>query len=221
MTLATSWVTASGVFASLTPAETGMLVVGGGLGLAAFIFGLVLLIKSRGLPEGELAVDDEGVISAAAGGETVAPKRSKRRGKRRVRSIVANVFLAACGLVLLLAVGVTLLAKKSGEPVSVFGFQPYVLASESMAPDYKKGGLVLARQGDIAEVEVGDVVAFRAAAMSNEPALHRVVEINGEGAERQLVVKGDNNQLADGAPVTAENYLGRAVWHSNLTAIFN
>jgi LPXTG-site transpeptidase (sortase) family protein len=74
------------------------------------------------------------------------------------------------------------------------------------------------RADDFTSVKIGDVVAFRAAGLKGEAALHRVIAISGGGSEAKLYVKGDNNPQADGAPVTKDNYIGRAVFNTNLTA---
>lgn len=102
----------------------------------------------------------------------------------------------------------------------IAGFRPYVIATGSMAPEYEVNALVLTRETPFDEVEEGDVVAFSAAAMGGDAALHRVVQIVRDGAGRpvSMIVKGDNNPHPDGSPVTEDNYLGTAVAHTNVSA---
>lgn len=42
--------------------------------------------------------------------------------------------------------------------------------------------------------------------------LHRVIELAGDHAHRELIVKGDNNPREDVWPVTRETYIGVLVW---------
>lgn len=109
---------------------------------------------------------------------------------------------------------------KNDDGANILGFRPYLVATGSMEPGYRVHGLVLTRATSFDEVKAGDVVAFRANAMNGAPALHRVIDITRgpAGQPVTLTVKGDNNPLPDGSPVTRANYLGTAVFHTNLTA---
>jgi signal peptidase I len=102
----------------------------------------------------------------------------------------------------------------------IVGFRPYLVATGSMAPTDEVHGFVLTHETPFEQVEEGDVVAFRAAALGDAPAMHRVIDITRDkaGTPLALTVKGDNNPHPDGAPVTRENYLGRAIFHTNVTA---
>lgn len=138
---------------------------------------------------------------------------SERDGWIIARSIASWLLLAvflAClaGLVWWVRAG------SGGEGADVFGYRSFVVASGSMEPDFQVNGLAVTHAAPFDQVKVGDVVAFRAAGLGGAPALHRVIS-TGHG---QLLVKGDNNPHPDGAPVTPANYIGRVVFHTNLTA---
>jgi signal peptidase I len=142
------------------------------------------------------------------------------RKRHRAAMIVADVFFAVCILIFAGAIFLSVQAKKSGEAVEVAGWRPYLIATGSMLPTYQINGLVITHDDNFDDAKVGDVVAFSAAGLNGQPALHRVMAISGDGANKQLWVKGDNNQHPDGAPVTRQNYLGRAKFNTNLTAWF-
>lgn len=109
---------------------------------------------------------------------------------------------------------------RTDDGADIVGFRPYLVATGSMAPGYEVHSFVLTHDSDFADVAEGDVVAFRAAGIGDAPALHRVIHIryDAAGAPVSFIVKGDNNPHPDGAPVTRDNYLGRAVFHTNATA---
>jgi signal peptidase I len=89
-----------------------------------------------------------------------------------------------------------------------------------MEPVFAVNSFVVTHDTSFEDVEIGDVVSFAAAGLNGQVALHRVIAIQGESDTRQLVVKGDNNPNPDGAPVTSENYLGKVVFHTSVTALF-
>lgn len=107
-------------------------------------------------------------------------------------------------------------ARRNDRPITMFGHQFYYVMTGSMEPTIKTGGVVVVYENDFSEISVGDVIAFRSKAMSDQTALHRVVELTEEGA----ITKGDNNQNIDGGYVTRENYEGEIVFRTNLTASF-
>ena len=89
--------------------------------------------------------------------------------------------------------------------VRVVGFTPYVVLSGSMEPTYHVGSMIYVKEVDPAEVQVGDPITFRIG--DDMVATHRVIAISEDGQAFQT--KGDANDAPDGAPVTAENLVGK------------
>lgn len=141
-------------------------------------------------------------------------------GKSRIGLIITNLFFGFSIMILACAITLTVLAKKSGEAVSIVGFRPFIVASGSMEPTYRVNGLVIVHNDNFDDIKVDDVVAFRSKGLGGKPALHRVVAVLGEGDQKNLVTKGDSNQEPDGTTVDKDDYMGRAVWHTNLTAVY-
>jgi len=123
-------------------------------------------------------------------------------------------------IMLLAAIFITARARQSGEAVSIGGFRSFVVATGSMEPSFRVDGLVIVRGGGFERVAVGDVVAFNAEGFGGQTALHRVVAVLEMNGERRFIVQGDNNHNPDGAAVTMENYIGRVVWNTNVTASY-
>jgi signal peptidase len=137
-------------------------------------------------------------------------KRETRwqKGKR----ITLNILLTLAVLLVLLAAVYAVFFNR--EDAFIFGYKPFVISSESMEPTYSKYGIVLIKRENFEDIQVGEPIAFKADALGGKPAFHRVLEITAEG----IVTKGDANKIADSQLITAETYLGRAVWHTNVTA---
>jgi signal peptidase len=83
-----------------------------------------------------------------------------------------------------------------------------------MEPACRKYAVVLVKNDTYDDVEAGELVAFTAEALGGKPAFHRVVEVTPDG----FVTKGDANKINDGQIVNRDSFLGREVWHTNLTA---
>ena len=131
---------------------------------------------------------------------------------QKATRIVLNVLLVlALGLAILAAV----YAKSFKQADTfVFGYKPFVVSSDSMAPKYRKYSLVLVKKDAFKTVEVGELIAFKAQALGGQPAFHRVRQITDAG----ILTKGDANKQADTQLINADSYLGSEVWHTNLTA---
>lgn len=96
----------------------------------------------------------------------------------------------------------------------LFGYKPFVIATGSMEPEYSTHCIVVVRQDAYEDVQVGDVVAFLPQQLGGSGAMHRVIEKTSEG----YITKGDNNDFADDGYVISDNYVGRAIWHTNAMA---
>lgn len=138
----------------------------------------------------------------AAGVETsLATKpRGMRRAVGRVLGFVAlcTAFFAAVVLIVIPA---------------VTGSQPYTVLTNSMAPKYPPGTLLIVKPTDFAGLEIGDVVTYQLKSGEPEVVTHRIVSIgvNQEG-DRTLITKGDNNSLEDVVPVQEVQVRGKLLY---------
>lgn len=116
------------------------------------------------------------------------------------RSKLANAFLAALTLILLLA------AWTSFAPLQFGGQASYVVvAGASMEPSLQRGDLVVARQSS--NYQVGDIVTYLHPRVG--PVIHRVIAKEGV----RFVVKGDNNDWVDTYQPEASEVIGKAWLH--------
>ena len=93
-------------------------------------------------------------------------------------------------------------------PTKLGGQADYVIVTgNSMEPLYHQGDLVVIRYSD--QVNVGDIFAYRYPKLGQ--VIHRVVGKEGE----QYIFKGDNNGWIDGYKPSAEDLIGKAIFHLN------
>lgn len=106
-------------------------------------------------------------------------------------------------IVLVAALAVSLVGAK------LLGFEIYTVLSGSMEPTYKTGSIVYVKDVDVNSLKEGDPITFYLA--GDTVATHRIVEIKDDNG-LSFTTKGDNNDIIDSAPVTADRVIGKPVF---------
>ena len=75
-----------------------------------------------------------------------------------------------------------------------------VVLSGSMAPDFPRGALVIARPLVLSQIDVDDVILVPPAQGGAPPLLHRVVTVRQVGDDVVVQTKGDANGEVDSTP---------------------
>jgi signal peptidase I len=127
--------------------------------------------------------------------------------KAVVRAVVLGLSTGLLLLVAGLAVVLIVVPKATGST-------PLTVLTQSMDPTLPPGTLLVVRPTPVEDIRIGDVVTYQIT--SGQPAVisHRVVSVaSSSDGSRTFTLKGDNNALADPAPVTAAQVRG-VVWYS-------
>ena len=123
------------------------------------------------------------------------PNKNKKGGK------LLPAFCSIVGtLIILFVICIALLLVLPG----MFGFEIYNVVSGSMEPALPTGSAVFVRYAEPMKIEIGDIVAYMD---GSEPVTHRVIE--NHMVERELVTKGDANEVADFDPVPYGAVIGK------------
>ncbi|MBD7996056.1 signal peptidase I [Arthrobacter sp. Sa2CUA1] len=115
-------------------------------------------------------------------------------------SLVAMCVASLAALVLIIAPLVT-------------GSQTYTVLTSSMAPKYAPGTFLVVQPTPADALRTGDIITFQIE--SGKPAVitHRITGIStGQNGERTFTTKGDNNSLADAAPVQEAQIRGKLLY---------
>lgn len=91
----------------------------------------------------------------------------------------------------------------------IFGIEPMIVLSGSMEPTYHVGSLLYVRDCDALDIEVGDSITFHID--ESTVVTHRVIEI--DEVNRTFCTQGDANEIADGAPVSFDNFVGKPIFN--------
>ena len=129
---------------------------------------------------------------------------------KNVLTVLLSVVLWAIILLMALFTFTTLATRDDQSVARLAGFTPLIVQSDSMAPTFYAGDLIVIRECEPAKLQVGDVITFHTI-INNEYALntHRIAEIRENGAVRSYVTKGDNNAVEDTHVISDGDIVGQ------------
>ena len=136
---------------------------------------------------------------------------SREIGAPAEKGLLHYIGLALSGalLVMVLALAVLVIALPA-----ISGGAALTVLTNSMAPKFPPGTLIIIKPTPIADIRVGDVLTYQLT--SGDPAVisHRVVtrSVSLEG-ETTFITKGDNNDLADSKPIREVQVEG-TLWYA-------
>ena len=131
---------------------------------------------------------------------------------KKVATVLASVILWAVILLAALFTFTTLATRDVNNVSNLFGYTPLSVQTESMAPTFNAGDLIIIKKVDPSTLKEGDIITFHTIIM-NQYALntHRIQEINDENGYRSYVTKGDNNQVSDTHIIADGDIVGKYV----------
>ncbi len=119
--------------------------------------------------------------------------------KKWYQQVSSWVVIAACVIlipVIVMNLSIMFQAKANTDKVpSVFGIKPFMVLSGSMETEIKKGDLIITKEINPEELDIGKVIAFRDAA--GTVTTHRIIDIVIKDGETFFITKGDNNSTQD------------------------
>lgn len=118
---------------------------------------------------------------------------------KRAGTVVISVLLWAVILIAALYAFTTMATRDNQNVANILGYTPLVVKSDSMAPVFETGDLIIIKKCDPSTLNVGDIICFHTI-INNEYALntHRIAEIAQQGDVRSYTTIGDNNNgIAD------------------------
>lgn len=132
---------------------------------------------------------------------------------KKAATILASVVLWGIILLAALFAFTTLATRDQNRVANVAGFTPLSVMTDSMAPTFRAGDLIIIRTCDPAALREGDIITFHTI-INNEYALntHRIKEIDTSNGVRSYVTMGDNNNgIADTHIISDGDIVGRYV----------
>ncbi|MBR2988378.1 MAG: signal peptidase I [Clostridia bacterium] len=176
-------------------------------------------------PEQTTAIESEEVgdrkeegTEVVSADSTTAPKEEKK--KKSLFKKIVDVFSTVILVIALLILGFAVYSRISGGNPSFFGYNFYLVLTDSMTPEIQPNDLVIAKQVDKSQLKVGDDIVF----VSKNPdslgvkLVHRIIRIEGETiTTRGIKLNGDGTPLPEDQPIT--EVLGRVEFHSTFLGL--
>lgn len=128
----------------------------------------------------------------------------------KILEVIGDVFVILIMIVSVLFTIITLTSAKSENGVpNLFGYMPLSVQSDSMEPVFYKGDLLIDKPYDGRQLEVGDIVTFRA--MKDGEIInntHRIIEVHEFENFVTYTTKGDNAIGIDITEIGANDIIG-------------
>ena len=99
----------------------------------------------------------------------------------------------------------------------IFNYEGFIIVSDSMSPEIKKGDIVIIKQTPESHIKQGDIVTYE---RDGEYITHRIYEIKVYGETKTYITKGDNNPVCDEGEVEFSDIKGVKISKIPLVGLF-
>ena len=130
---------------------------------------------------------------------------------KKVLKVIVNT-LAWIILALALLVTVAVFSSERNNGIAkLFGFMPMSVQSDSMAPTFREGDMVIVKEiDDLYALKEDDVITFYTSIEGNRVLnTHRIVSVNKTNSSISFTTKGDHNSINDRVDVGASDIVGK------------
>ena len=126
---------------------------------------------------------------------------------KRAANVLLSVILWAVILVAALYAFTTMATRDNQNVSNLFGYTPLVVKSDSMAPTFETGDLIVIKKCDPQTLKEGDIICFHTIINT-----HRINSIEAVGDARSYTTIGDNNNgIADQHVISDGDIVGKYV----------
>lgn len=91
---------------------------------------------------------------------------------------------------------------------SFYIYKAYLISTESMEPELKKGDAIIIKKVSEDQLRVNDVVTFK---INGEIITHRIVRIDDVNSKKFYITKGDNNNVEDSDELRFSDIEGKQI----------
>ncbi len=126
--------------------------------------------------------------------------------------IIGNILYAILFIIAVLMLTVVILQRVSDNSLSLGGYRIFIVATGSMEPEYLVSDVLLAKEINPAEINVGDDVVYKGkeGTFKDRVVTHRVIEKSQENGTYKFITKGIANIEQD-PQITGSQIYGRVL----------
>lgn len=123
----------------------------------------------------------------------------KKIKENKALKIIGNILYVLLFIIVILMLIVVVLQRMTDNSISLGGFRLFTVATGSMEPKYKVGDILISKQIDANEIQVGDDIVYKGkeGSFKDKVVTHQVVSIREENGEKKITTKGIANTEED------------------------
>lgn len=108
---------------------------------------------------------------------------------------------------------VVIVQKFSNNKINIGGYYMFTIVSESMAPDYKVGDIIISKKVDAKTLNVGDDITYlgERQELRGIVVTHRIIKKEEKDNKNYFVTKGIANQIED-PEIEASSIYGKVIY---------
>ena len=123
----------------------------------------------------------------------------KKIKENKVLKLIGNILYILLFVIIVLMLIVVILQRVSDNSISLGGYRLFTVATGSMEPKYKVGDILISKEINANEIQVGDDIVYRGkeGSFNGKIVTHQVVSIRDEEGNKKIITKGIANTEED------------------------
>ncbi len=140
----------------------------------------------------------------------------------KVFKIIGNIIYTICFLLVLSILIVVCIQRFSNNNITIGGMRIFSVVTGSMIPKYEIGDIIISKEIDASEINVGDDITYKAKKgdLNNIIITHQVIEKRQENEKYKFITKGIANDTADPEIDDSQIY-GKVIYKSVILSFIN
>ena len=139
----------------------------------------------------------------------------KKLKENKALKIIGNILYTISFILVLLILIVVLIQRFSDNNVAIAGIRIFNVATGSMEPKYNVGDVLISKEVDPSEIEIGDDITYEGekGSFDGKIVTHQVIEKKEENGKYTFVTKGIANNEAD-PEISEDQVYGKVIYKS-------
>lgn len=149
-----------------------------------------------------------------------------KKEKFSIVNMIFTIIKLICIVLLICLIAVLALQRFSKNEIAVGGFRVFNVATESMVPKYVVGDILIVKETEINDLDIGDDVTYlgKESTFKGRVVTHQIVQIDETENGKVFHTKGIANEVEDPI-ITGDQIYGKVIYKciifSQLTKLMN
>lgn len=137
----------------------------------------------------------------------------KKIKENKALKLIGNILYVLLFIIVILMLVVVILQRVSDNSISLGGYRLFTVATGSMEPKYMVGDILISKEINPNDIQVGDDIVYRGEVGSFKEKIvtHQVVSIREENGEKKITTKGIANTEED-PEIDASRVYGKVIY---------